>query len=139
MFVQILSTPKGFFFPLYTLSYFVQIDVHTVSNFNELSKNFHSKPASKFDTSIYIVYTYRMTTTIQKWGNSLAVRLSKHVAESVDFEEGNLVEVTVENNEVVIRAVPKTEYSLKTLLKGVTLRNKHSAIDWGSPRGKEIW
>jgi antitoxin MazE len=80
-----------------------------------------------------------MTTTIQKWGNSLAVRLSKHVAESVDFEEGNLVEVTAKNNEVVIRAVPKTEYSLKELLKGVTPRNNHTAVDWGASRGKEMW
>ncbi len=81
-----------------------------------------------------------MTTTIQKWGNSLAVRLSKHVAEDADIEEGSVVEVSAKDSGIVIRVVPKTkEYSLKELLKGVTPHNKHKEVDWGPPRGKEIW
>jgi antitoxin MazE len=81
-----------------------------------------------------------MTTTIQKWGNSLAVRLSKEVAESCHFEEGSLVSVAFVGKEIVIKPAQKPKgYSLKELVKGITPDNKHKEVAWGAPRGKEIW
>ena len=92
------------------------------------------------DASIYIVYTLYMTTTIQKWGNSLAVRLSKEVAENLDLEEGRVVEVSSRGKEIVIRpAVKPKTLSLNELVKDITPKNIHKAVEWGEPRGKEVW
>jgi antitoxin MazE len=81
-----------------------------------------------------------MTTTIQKWGNSLAVRLSKEVVESCHFEEGSLVSVALVGKEIVIKQAQKPQkYTLDELVKKITPENKHKLVDWGSPKGKEIW
>ena len=83
------------------------------------------------DASIYIVYTLFMTTTIQKWGNSLAVRLSKEV---------RVVEVSSKGKEIVIRPAAKPKaLSLNELIKDITPKNVHKAVEWGAPRGKEVW
>ena len=44
-----------------------------------------------------------MTTRIAKWGNSLGVRLPKSIAQAAQIDEGDRVDVTVENGVVVIR------------------------------------
>jgi antitoxin MazE len=81
-----------------------------------------------------------MTTTIQKWGNSLAVRLSKEVAESFSLDEGSVVSVVAKDNEIVIRrAENRKNVSLSELVKGITPKNIHKAVEWGAPRGKEVW
>ncbi len=70
----------------------------------------------------------------------MAVRLSKHVAEDADIEEGSVVEISAEDTGIVIRVVYKPkEYSLKELVKGITPRNSHAAVEWGKPVGKEVW
>jgi antitoxin MazE len=81
-----------------------------------------------------------MTTTIQKWGNSLAVRLSKEVAESFSLNEGSVVSVFAKDKEIIIKPAQKTQkYTLDELVKKITPENKHTLVDLGSPKGKEIW
>lgn len=84
---------------------------------------------------------YIMTTaTVQKWGNSLAVRISSAVAERVGISQGTEMELMVEDNEGIITLVPKKkrkEYSLQELLAQCTPERRHDEIDLGT-EGNEL-
>ena len=82
-----------------------------------------------------------MTTKIQKWGNSLAMRLPKDLARNFNLKAGSKVIVTRKNFsfEVKPEKAIYSKYTLEELLKGVTKKNIHSETDWGKPMGKEIW
>ncbi|MBI5004445.1 AbrB/MazE/SpoVT family DNA-binding domain-containing protein [Candidatus Kaiserbacteria bacterium] len=77
--------------------------------------------------------------TIQKWGNSLAVRIPRELAENLGLSEGKQVLVAKDGDILTVQPVKILQYSLKELLKGVTSKNKHETVDWGTPQGKEIW
>ncbi len=78
-------------------------------------------------------------TTIQKWGNSLGVRIPRDIAEDIGFSEGKQVVVEKTGDTITVRAVKVPKYSIKELVKGITAKNRHKEIDWGPPVGKEIW
>lgn len=80
-----------------------------------------------------------METTVQKWGNSLAVRLSRDVVEETNLQEGTRVRVTLEKNRIVLQAVKRKQYSLGKLLTKVTRKNLHAEFDFGEAVGKESW
>jgi antitoxin MazE len=79
-----------------------------------------------------------MTTLVSKWGNSLGVRISKAVAAAVNVADGDEVDVSVQDGAIVIRPAAK-RYTLEELVQDITPRNRHAAIDWGAPQGREIW
>jgi len=82
-----------------------------------------------------------MTTKIQKWGNSLAMRLPKDLARNFNLRAGS--KVTVIRKSLTFEVKPETvisrKYTLDELLKGITKKNIHPETDWGKPMGKEIW
>jgi antitoxin MazE len=80
-----------------------------------------------------------MHTTIQKWGNSLAVRIPKPFVEETHIASGSEVDLTIDNGKIIIIPQAEPEYNLKDLLKGVTSRNKHTETDTGASVGREIW
>ena len=80
-----------------------------------------------------------MQTKIQKWGNSLAIRIPKSFALNINLKQGELVDLSVDESKIVITPIERKEYSLEELLKGVSKNNLHGEIDTGSPTGKEIW
>ncbi len=79
-----------------------------------------------------------MTATIQKWGNSLAVRLPKAVADQAQLQAGAKVELVSTPEGVLVKPRKKPQYRLADLLSGITRKNVHPETDWGPPRGKEI-
>ncbi|HEY5471178.1 MAG TPA: AbrB/MazE/SpoVT family DNA-binding domain-containing protein [Bacteroidales bacterium] len=79
-----------------------------------------------------------MNATIQKWGNSLAVRIPKNISKDTGLSEGSNIDIMVENGNIVL-SPGKKEYSLKELLKNVTIENIHSEISTGDQTGGEIW
>jgi antitoxin MazE len=78
------------------------------------------------------------TTQIAKWGNSLGLRLPKSVAREVRVDEGDTVEVSVDNGAIVIRP-GRPRYSLDELVGRITTRNRHRETDWGMTVGHEVW
>lgn len=80
-----------------------------------------------------------MNATIQKWGNSLALRIPKAVARDTSLSSGSVVNLTVEEGKVVIEPVRRPKYRLEELLKDVTKKNLHPSIDMGPPVGREVW
>lgn len=79
-----------------------------------------------------------MKTTVQKWGNSLAVRIPRPFAEEVHLEENSAVELTVRGGKLII--VPaEPELTLDALVEQITEENRHGEVDTGEAVGKEIW
>jgi antitoxin MazE len=80
-----------------------------------------------------------MKTKIQKWGNSLAVRLPKSVVEQKSLFEGEGVSIAIKDGVIVIEQHKKLKYTLEELAGKITPENRHAEIDWGKPVGKEVW
>ncbi len=80
-----------------------------------------------------------MLAKIQKWGNSLALRIPKVYADEAGLGNNSPVEIQVVNGEIRIIPVHKPYYELDDLLEGMTDDNLHSEVDWGKPEGKEAW
>jgi antitoxin MazE len=80
-----------------------------------------------------------VTATIQKWGNSLALRIPKALARDTHLENGSVVNLAVREGRVVIEPARKTKYRLEDLLRGVSKKNIHRSIDTGPAVGREVW
>src|SRR5437588_9760304 len=94
---------------------------------------------SRQSCSIFFVDTEedKMKARIQKWGNSLALRIPKSFAAHSNFEQGSVVDLLLDNGRMIVEAKEK-DYSLEELLARVTKNNLHSEIDFGAPVGKEV-
>ena len=68
------------------------------------------------------------TTRLAKWGNSLGLRLPKPLAREVRLDEGDTVDVSVDNGTIVIRLSHPT-HSLDELVGRITARNRHGESD----------
>jgi antitoxin MazE len=79
-----------------------------------------------------------MVTRVQKWGNSLALRIPRSFAVQAKVTLGTAVDIAVERDQLVVRAV-RQRYRLRELLKGINARNLHSEIGTGRPVGREAW
>jgi len=95
-----------------------------------------------FDSVITIVYTMyilliilKMTTKLQKWGNSLGVRLPKAEIKKTGLKEGKNVTVHAFRGGVFIKPTENN----KDIVSKINSKNKHKEIDWGSIKGNEVW
>lgn len=80
-----------------------------------------------------------MHTRVQKWGNSLAVRIPRSFAASTGISEGSEVEIAVDDGEIRLRPVPGPSYRLDDLLAQITPENLHTEVDTGPATGGEAW
>ena len=80
-----------------------------------------------------------MATKVQKWGNSLAVRLPREVAERFKLDEGAAVLIESEGKKIVIKPVKEKDETLEEMVARITPKNRHEKIDWGRPVGRETW
>lgn len=80
-----------------------------------------------------------MKVQIQKWGNSLALRIPKAFAVESNVTGGSTVEVSMENGNIIVKPVKEPTYTLEELVDGITDENRHEEIDWGRPVGNEVW
>jgi len=78
-------------------------------------------------------------TRIQKWGNSLALRIPKSFASEVGLECNAPVEISLVDGNLVVKPDVQPVPSLDELLAQVTEDNMHREIDTGSAVGKEAW
>ena len=76
--------------------------------------------------------------TIQKWGNSLAVRIPADLANRLKIEAGTPVEILTQNGAIVVKPRKRPKYSLKDLLKDCRPSQLHGELDWGSDVGREV-
>ena len=80
-----------------------------------------------------------MKATVKKWGNSAAVRIPASVMDAMHLHLDEVVEVREEKGRIVIEPVRQKNYVLDDLLKGITAKNLHEAVEFGPPQGKEVW
>ncbi len=79
-----------------------------------------------------------MLTKIQKWGNSLALRIPKAFAEEAGLESESAVEICVVDGQIRITPARELHYDLEALLADVTAENLHGEVDTGDALGNEI-
>jgi antitoxin MazE len=78
-----------------------------------------------------------MEATIQKWGNSLGIRIPRNLAKDLHFNEGSNVEILLDEDRLVI--VKKEKITLKEKLNLISPENLHHEIKTGKPLGNEKW
>ena len=80
-----------------------------------------------------------MQTRIQKWGNSLGLRIPRSFAAEAQVNEGAAVDLSVENGTLLVRPLRVRKYSLDQLLRKVSRRNLHGETSTGKAMGREAW
>jgi antitoxin MazE len=80
-----------------------------------------------------------MKTQVQKWGNSLAVRIPKAFANDLGLDQDSTIELALEDGYLVLKPTTLPKYELSSLLSRVTENNRHSECDFGGPTGSEQW
>lgn len=80
-----------------------------------------------------------MLTKVQKWGNSLALRIPKALALDAQLENDSVVEVTLIDGQIIIKPVSPPAWTLEQLLAGITSDNIHHETDTGQAVGNEVW
>lgn len=78
-----------------------------------------------------------MDTEVNRWGNSLGLRIPKAYAEEIGLKSGSKVKLVMENDRLVITKVKK--FSLKSLVSQIALDNRYDEVETGKPVGREIW
>jgi antitoxin MazE len=78
-----------------------------------------------------------MTVRVQRWGNSLGVRVPKEIARRAAIQEGSELEVSFNQGRVIFQSekVP----SLKQLLAQIRPGNRPELAEWGQSVGREVW
>jgi antitoxin MazE len=77
-------------------------------------------------------------TSVDRWGNSLALRIPRAVAAKSRLVEGVEVELAAKGDGFVVRRSAPS-YTLAELLSGVRPNNRHAEIATGRARGGEVW
>jgi len=80
-----------------------------------------------------------MRVRVQKWGNSLAVRIPKPLAKDAKIEEGSILNLTISGGKIVATPAGKKKPSLKQLLARANRKNVHAEVDFGPSGGHELW
>ncbi len=80
-----------------------------------------------------------MRTKVQRWGNSLAVRIPKSFAQEVGLVADAPVELHIADGALVITRAPVAPPTLEELLEAVTADNLHGEVDAGPAHGAEVW
>ncbi len=75
---------------------------------------------------------------VSMWGNSLGIRLPQAITEQIKLQEGELINISVEGNQIILTPA-KPKYNLSELLKNVTPEMQHDELDWGESVGEEVW
>lgn len=80
-----------------------------------------------------------MKTAVQRWGNSLALRIPRAYASETRISEGSKVELSLKSGALVIRPLRRKRHSLTVLLRRLTPSNCHDSLSTGTPAGQEVW
>lgn len=79
-----------------------------------------------------------MRTTVQRWGNSLAVRIPKAFAAQARLEDDTEIELSLDGEQILLRAAEQT-WHLTDLVNAITPSNSHRETTWGKRVGREAW
>jgi len=89
-----------------------------------------------------------MVATVQKWGNSLGIRIPRVLLDTVKIVENDKVELNSKEDTITIRKLAQTSHkSLEERLvafygkpiEAITSVEPIGEYDWGAARGEEEW
>jgi antitoxin MazE len=80
-----------------------------------------------------------MQSRIQKWGNSLALRIPKSFAREIGLDRDVPVNVSLEDGRLIVVPIAEPPLTLEQLLEQVTEDNIHREVDTGPVVGEEVW
>ena len=80
-----------------------------------------------------------MRTKVQKWGNSLALRIPRAIAADANVEAGSTVDIQLRDGKLTVEPITEPSYELDELLAGVNSSNLHGEISTGGHIGREAW
>jgi antitoxin MazE len=80
-----------------------------------------------------------MRVRVQKWGNSLALRIPKPFAQDVGVGAGSVVDMVASKGRLTASPVVARRARLSELLRRVTRKNLHREAATGAPVGREVW
>lgn len=80
-----------------------------------------------------------MQTRIQRWGNSLGLRIPKSFAAEAGVEAGSEVDLSVDGGDLVVKPARRRTYRLNELIDRVNAKNVHGEVQTGRPVGRESW
>ncbi len=80
-----------------------------------------------------------MLTKVQKWGNSLALRIPKAFALHAQLKNDSFVEISMIEGQIIVTPVVAQTWTLEELLAGINKNNLHHEVDTGSAVGNEVW
>ncbi len=80
-----------------------------------------------------------MKAKVQKWGNSLGIRIPRTLATEVLLETDSEVDLVARDGTIVIVPSRQKRLSLRQLLSRVTDSNLHAEIPSGKVKGREAW
>jgi len=78
-----------------------------------------------------------MRAKVQKWGNSLAIRIPKPVALEIGLSADREIDMSIQKGALVLTPAKPT-YTLAELVAGITHANRHDEVDFGPPVGREL-
>lgn len=81
---------------------------------------------------------FSMSTTVQKWGNSLGIRIPSHIAERIEVCQGTEVDLIVGDDHTLTVVPKKKKPTLEELLAQCKPERRHDEIDFGR-EGKELF
>ena len=79
-----------------------------------------------------------MKAKVQRWGNSLAIRIPKAYAADLRVEAGSVIDLDVVEAKLIVTPEPQAP-PLDALLAQVTPENVHAETDVGAAIGREVW
>ena len=79
-----------------------------------------------------------MEIKVQKWGNSLAIRIPKIYAKEINIDQGSAITINREDNKLILEPKQKEE-KLNALLSKITKENIHDEVETGEGVGNEAW
>ena len=78
-----------------------------------------------------------METKVQKWGNSLGIRIPNFLVKELHLKNASTVDLKREDNKLIITLSKKVK--LKNLMSTINEDNIHKEIETGNTLGNEIW
>lgn len=77
-----------------------------------------------------------MQSYIQKWGNSLGLRIPSQMVKRLNLHQGSAINIEIENDRIIIQ-LPK--YNLQAMLEEINPQNMHHPAFDNDSRGNEEW
>ena len=80
-----------------------------------------------------------MEAKIQKWGNSLGIRIPSNILKSLNIKNNDILDIEFDDNKIVISVPKKKTISLAERFKNYKGENMAKNFSWDESVGKEIW